>query len=324
VTDDSRRKAFHRHKQYAEPAGRGALPRPQDVGPLARLAGRIVENRGFTALVFVVILANAAVIGAETYNSFEREHDGLLNVLNNVFLAFFAVELAIRFVAYGRRPQDFFRSGWNVFDFVVVAGGFTPGLGKDTTVLRLLRLARIVRLVTLLPDLRILVTAIGRSIPPVASIALMTGLFVYIYGIVGWMLFHDELPGRWGDIDNAMLNLFVMLSLENLPENIKEGTAVHPQSWIYFVSYALIASFLLLNVLIGIVINSMDEAREIERERTRAELNAARAARGEREVSAEEEQAESIAERLASVKLAIEDLEYEVRRQSSTHRFRFR
>lgn len=273
---------------------------------------RLADSTPFAVVVFVVIVLNAAALGAETYEGFAAEHRAALDFVNRACLAIFVVELAVRIAAYGRRPQDFFRSGWNVFDFVVVAAAFIPGLGRDTTVLRLVRLARIVRIVSLLPDLRILLVAVGRSLPPVASLAVLSVLLVYLYGIVGWVLFGEQIPERWGDIGTAMLNLFVMLSLENLPENLAEGMRVHSWSWIYFVSFALMASFLLLNILIGVIINSMEEARAIEHRREREERLAARAAgRDDAEMAMADarDQADLIRERLLALRDALEDLE---------------
>lgn len=281
--------------------------------PLARRCAAIADSGPFTAVVFLVIVINAAVLGAETYEGFARRHGGVLDAINDACLGIFVVELAIRIAAHGRRPQHFFRSGWNVFDFVVVAAGFTPGLGRDTTVLRLVRLARIVRVVSILPDLRVLLVAVGRSIPGVASLAVMAVLLVYVYGILGWLLFAEQIPDRWGNIGTAMLNLFVMLSLENLPDNLREGMAVHPWSWIYFVSFALMASFLLLNILIGVIINSMEEARAIEHRREREQRMAAREqgrlSEDEMAMADAQDQADLITERLSALRDALEDLE---------------
>lgn len=140
---------------------------------------RLVESPLFAALVLAVIVANAVVLGLQTYDELVRRYGGLLDTLNDVFLAFFVVELVLRICAYGRRPPDF-RSGWNVFDFVVVAAGFVPGLRENSTLLRLARLARVVRVVRLLPDLRILVVAVVRSLPPLESMVLLTTPILFV------------------------------------------------------------------------------------------------------------------------------------------------
>jgi voltage-gated sodium channel len=241
---------------------------PERVRPLARL----VDSTAFDAAILAVIVANAVVLGAQTYERATRRWGDELELLNDVFLGVFVVELLLRIASYGRRPQNFFRSAWNVFDFVVVAAAFTPGVRESSTLLRLARLLRVVRVVRLLPELRILVLAIARSLPPLFSMTVLTTLILFVYGMIGWLLFDDEDPEHWGDIGDAMLTLFIMLTLENFPAYLERGMDIHPWSVVYFVTFILIAAFIVLNVLIGVVLHSMQEAREIHaREELRAQ-----------------------------------------------------
>jgi voltage-gated sodium channel len=257
---------------------------------------RIVDSPAFTATVVAVILANALVLGLQTYPRIDQDYGRALDLLNTLFLAFFVVEISVRIAAYGRRPWRFFMDGWNVFDFLAVALAFGPGLRENSTVLRLARLARIVRVVHLLPDVRILITAVIRSLPPLASMAILTTLILFVYGMVGWQLFGDQVPNRWGTIGEAMLTLFVMLTLEDFPVYMEEGMDIHPWSWIFFVSFILVAAFVVINVFIAIVLNSMEEARELER---RAPLP------GETDVA-------PVAERIAILRNALDELEREL------------
>jgi voltage-gated sodium channel len=242
-----------------------------------RTCARIVASAWFDFLIFGVIIANAVVLGLDTYDSIRRDAGGLLHTLNDVFLGVFVVELAIRLGAYGRRPQDFFKSGWNVFDFVVIGAAFLPGLRENSTLLRLVRLARVLRVIRLLPELRLLITAVGRSLPGLASLTVMAVILLYVYGIVGWLVFGDALPDEYGNIGDAMLTLFLLLSLENLPSVVERGMEVSDWAVPYYVSFVLIAAFLVLNILIGVVINSLDEARELEWERMQSERREAAA-----------------------------------------------
>jgi voltage-gated sodium channel len=226
---------------------------------------RIVESPIFTGFILIVIIANAVVLGLQTYEEIESRYGEALNLLNDLCLAIFVVELAIRIGAYGRRPQDFFRSGWNIFDFVVIGVAFVPGIRESSTLLRLARLLRVVRVVRILPELRVLVTGVVRSLPPLGSMLLLTTVMLFVYGMLGWLLFADEIPQDWGNIGRAMLSLFVLLTLEDFPRYMEAGMEVHPWSWIYFVTFVLITVFIIINVLIGIVLNSMEEARELER-----------------------------------------------------------
>jgi voltage-gated sodium channel len=268
---------------------------------------RLVESPLFTTAIFAVILANAIVLGLQTYDGLVRRSGGTLELLNAVFLGVFVVELALRIGAYGRRPQDFFRSGWNVFDFVVIAVAFAPGLQANSTLLRLARLARVVRVVRLLPDLRVLLVAVLRSLPPLGSMVLLTTLLLFVYGMVGWSIFGDALPDDWGNIGEAMLTLFVLLTLENFPRYLEDGMEVHPWAWVYFVSFALVTAFIVLNVLIGIVLNSMEEARELERRR-RLGVGA-----GPGIAPA------PVAERIAMLRAAIDELEQEFAAAATAH-----
>ena len=153
----------------------------------------IADSKRFQAFIMGVIVANAVTLGLGTYD-FSPGVDSLLTTLDEVFLGIFVVELVIRITAFGRRPQDFFRDGWNVFDFIVIRLAFLPGMRDNVTLLRLVRLLRVVRVVSVMPDLRVLVRAMVRSIPPIASLALLTLLLMYVYGMVGWILFHTRIP----------------------------------------------------------------------------------------------------------------------------------
>jgi voltage-gated sodium channel len=226
---------------------------------------RLVDSAAFNTAIITVIVANAVVLGMQTYPGVVDRYGDTLDLLNALFLGVFVVELTLRIASYGRRPQDFFRSGWNVFDFVVIAAAFVPGVRDSSTLLRLARLARVIRVVRLLPDVRVLITGVFRSLPPLLSMAALTTVILFVYGMIGWLLFAEELPEHWGTIGDAMLTMFVLLTLENFPTYMDEGMEVHRWSWIFFVSFVLVAAFVVLNVLIGIVLNSMEEAREIER-----------------------------------------------------------
>jgi voltage-gated sodium channel len=257
---------------------------------------RVVDSPLFDAAVLVVIVANAVVLGMQTYPGLARRYGDTLELLNAIFLGVFTVEIALRIAAHGRRPLDYFRSGWNVFDFVTVAAAYVPGIRDSSTLLRLARLLRVVRVIRLLPDLRILVVAVARSLPPLFSLVVLTVLILFVYGMVGWLIFADDLPGDWGTIGDAMLTLFVLLTLENFPIYMERGMEVHPWSWIYYVSFVLVAAFIVLNVLIGIVLNSMEEARELERRRGIGEPSAA-----------------PVVERIAMLRAALIELEDELR-----------
>jgi voltage-gated sodium channel len=261
-----------------------------------------------------VITLNAIVLGAETYDGVVDRYGDALHALNGVFLGAFVVELAIRMIACWPRPARFFTSGWNVFDFIVVTASFLPGLRENATLLRLLRLARIVRAVRFLPDLRVVLAAVVRSVPGVSSLALMTLLLVYLYGMVGWLVFHDHDPANFGNVGQAMVTMFVLLTLENLPIYIERGQELSDWTLLFYLSYVLVASFLIFNLFIGIVINSMEEARAEEHRRERD---------AERTAAADSDDPEDgfvvgVEDRIDDLRQALDALEDELRTRTRT------
>lgn len=226
-----------------------------------RLA-RLVDSDRFAAVIATVIVLNAVVLGLETYPTVTATWGDALLVLNEACFAVFVVELVLRFASYGRHPAGFFRSGWNVFDLVIIGAVFIPGVREQAQLLRLLRLARIVRLVRYLPDARILLLTVVKSIPSLFSMVVLTILLLFVYGMIGWSLFGTALPETWGTIGRSMLTLFILLTLENFPTYLAEAEAVSSYAVVFFVSYVLLAAFVVFNLLIGIVIGSMERARE--------------------------------------------------------------
>jgi voltage-gated sodium channel len=274
---------------------------------IAAACGRIVESSWFDPLMLSIIAVNAVTLGLETYGSIDAAIGRELRVANGIILGLFVVELALRMAAFADRPREFFRSGWNVFDFVVIGASFVPGVRENATLLRLVRLLRIVRAVRLLPDLRVLTVAVGRSIPGVASLAAITLLLVYVYGMLGWLVFHEHDPANFEDIGQSMVTMFVLLTLENLPVYIERGQELSDWTLLFYVSYVLVASFLIFNLFIGIVINSMEEARAIELHRAERELL--------NDDTADDAHAHAVVleERLRALRAAVDELEQEVR-----------
>jgi voltage-gated sodium channel len=268
---------------------------------------RVVDSSPFTAIVVGTIAVNAVVLGLQTYEEAVDRWGGLLDVLNAACLAVFVVELVVRLASYWPRPWRFFRDGWNVFDFAVVAAAFVPGIRQNSTLLRLARLLRVVRIVRVLPDLRVLLLGVWKSVPPLASIGAVTAMILFVYGMVGWIWFGDELPEQWGNIGRAMLTLFVMLTLENFPIYMDAAMDVEPWAWVYFVSFVLVAAFIVLNVLIGIVLNSMEEARELDRRRALRERYGVM-----RPSPVDPEAHAPVAERIAILRNALDELELEL------------
>ena len=272
--------------------------------PIVRFCATLADSTAFNLTIFAIVLANAIVLGLETYDSVVDDYGHVLVALNAIFLG----HLRHR----ARDPDDGVRLPHARTSSATAGTSSTsssspcrscPFFREHATLLRLARLGRVLRIVRLLPDLRVLTLAIGRSIPGVMSLAVLALLVLFVYGMIGWSIFHDFAPKEYGTIGEAMLTLFVTLTLENLPDQIALGRELSDWTIVYFVSYALIAAFLIFNILIGVVINSLEEARAIEHARERAD-------RIEHGGPAEPE----LEERIADVRQALDALEVDLKR----------
>lgn len=220
---------------------------------------KAVDSDRFAIGISTVIVANAVTLGLGTFPGLQDSP--ALAALNALFYAVFVVELALRMAAYGTK---FFTRGWNVFDFLTITAALIPGLSASAQALRLVRLARVVRLVRFLPDARLLLGGVVKSLPPLGSLMVLTALMMFVYAMMGWTLFGTALPESWGTVAAAMLTLFVLLTTENFPTYLADAAAVSPWAVPFFVSYILLAAFIIFNLLIGIIISSLEQVREAQ------------------------------------------------------------
>lgn len=223
---------------------------------------KLVESRFFQVFIILVILANAAIIGMETYPSMVQLYGSELHIGDKICLYIFVLEILLKMIACGSRPQNFFKSGWNIFDFVIVAAAFMPGLQGQVTILRLVRLLRVLRLLTTLPGLQVLVLALLHSVPRIGQMALLASLLFYIYAVVGQTLFSAHDPQHWATLHVSLLSLFRTLTLEDWTDLMYTAMELHPWAWLFFVSFVLLGTFIIFNMLIGIILASMEEAKE--------------------------------------------------------------
>jgi voltage-gated sodium channel len=228
---------------------------------------RLVYSSQFELLIAFVILVNAVSLAILTMPDLDKSVREACEQIDLVCFVIYTVELVLRIISYGKRPWEFFRQGWNVFDFVVIAAA--PFFAGQTAVLRILRLLRLFRIFRFLPEVRVLTTSIVRSLPPLMSLAVLIFVALFMYGMLGFYLFGESDPTNWGSITEAMTSLFILLTLENFPNYLEAGVAISPWALPYFLSYVFVVVFTVLNVLIGVVLNAMDEAREENRERAK-------------------------------------------------------
>ncbi len=227
---------------------------------------RIVYSSQFELLIAFIILVNAASLALLTMPDIDPEVRQTLGQLDTFALYVYLVELIMRIFSYGKRPWEFFRQGWNIFDFSIVVLSFGIFSG-ETIILRLLRIFRLIRIFRFLPEVRVLTSSVVKSLPPLMSVGVLIFLALFIYGMAGVYLFGEQLPESWENITLALTTLFILLTLENFPNYLEEAVEISPWALPFYLSYIFIVVFTVLNVLIGIVLNAMDEAREENKER---------------------------------------------------------
>jgi voltage-gated sodium channel len=226
---------------------------------------RIVYSSPFEVAIAFVILLNAVSLGLLTMPGVSDTARDTFETLDRYALYVYTAELALRLISYGKKPWEFFRRSWNIFDFLIVA--LSPVFSGQVIILRLLRLLRLIRIFRFLPEVRVLTVSIIRSVPPLLSMGVLIFLALYIYGMAGVYLFGEKIPLHWGDISIALTTLFILLTLENFPAYLEEAVLVSPWALPFYLSYIFVIVFTVLNVLIGIVLHAMDEARSENRQR---------------------------------------------------------
>jgi voltage-gated sodium channel len=212
-----------------------------------------------TRFLIAVILVNALTLGLETSPEVMARAGTLLITIDRICLAIFVVELVARLYALG---LGFFRSGWNVFDFVIVGISLAPA-GEGTSVLRALRILRVLRVVSVVPSLRRVVDGLGRALPGMGSVFLLIMIIFYIAAVMATKLFGASFPQFFGSLSATAFTLFQIMTLEGWSgEIVRPIMEVYPYAWAFFVPFILVTTFAVLNLIVGLIVNSMQEAAE--------------------------------------------------------------
>jgi voltage-gated sodium channel len=218
-----------------------------------RRLGDWIESHPIQNAIIAVIFLNAITLGMETSPAIMQAFGPTLRTLEATVLTIFVIEILLKLVAFG---PGFFRSGWNNFDFIIVGISILPAAGP-LAVLRTLRILRALRLVRTLPRLRMIVEAVLRVLPDMGWVFLLLTVVFYVFGVVGTNLFRESFPEFFGDLGRTMFTLFQVMTLESWSMGVARPVmAVHPWAWIYFVAFVLTASFIVLNLVIGVVVNA--------------------------------------------------------------------
>lgn len=252
------------------------MVRPDMNSPLTGWRDRVaifVEKTSFVRFITIMILINAVTLGLETDVAIVEQYGFILYKVDFIILLIFTAELGLKFFAY---RLAFFKSGWNVFDLLIVGIAWMPASGP-LAVLRALRILRILRLLSVVPQMRRVIAALGHSIPGMASVVGVLSIIFYVSAVLVTKLFGshpDPQMQEWfGTIGASAYTLFQIMTLESWSMGIVRPTMeIFPLSWIFFVPFIIVTSFAVLNLFIGIIVDAMQMAQQDPRAQDKAEL----------------------------------------------------
>jgi voltage-gated sodium channel len=252
---------------------------------MAELAQKIVASKAFNRLILALIIISSALVGLETYPEFHPDTAAgkPLLLIQDIILWMFVAEIVLRIAACGSQPWLYFENPWNLFDFAIVAICFLPFGAGFAVVFRIARLLRALRLLTILPDMQVLVGALIKSIPSLGYVGVLLLLHFYVYAVMGTFIFAHNDPVRFGRLQNSMMTLFQVLTLEGWNDVLNTqyfgSDATYDEVWkqmagpqrvskaqpgkaaAYFVSFIFIGTMVMLNLFTGVIISSMEAVR---------------------------------------------------------------
>ena len=232
----------------------------------------IVESRTFQLFIAGVICLNAIGIGCETANPPYEAHIVLASI-DFICLLVYIIEAAMKLKVYG---LAYFKDGWNIFDFSIIVVSLIvlvlailqlaiPVPVQIARTIRVLRIVRVFKLVSIFSRLRFIVEAIGRSIPGVLWTCLLLFIVMYVFDVTGVFAFGEKFPVLFGDLAAGLLTMFQVLTLEGWPEIARPIIEVYPFAWLFFVPFIVLTSFIMLNIIVGIILDTIEEARQARR-----------------------------------------------------------
>ena len=224
-----------------------------------------LRNHGiFQGFVIAVIILSALMIGVQTYAGIPDWFNSVIKFLDYFVTVFFLLEITLRLIT-AESIKDFFKNPWNIFDSVIVITSLMPLRGSETVLLgRLLRIFRVLRLISIIPELRVLLNAFFKAIPRMGYVSLLMFIIFYMYAAVGSILFVEINEELWGNISISMLTLFRIATFEGWSDVMYETMKIYPLSWVYYLTFIFIVAFVFLNMMIGIVVETLQEEHKKE------------------------------------------------------------
>ena len=259
---------------------------------------KIRHNKAFELFVITVIITSALLVGVKTYEISPTLH--LVTQYLDLFITvFFVMEISLRFSTEENKKR-FFHNFWNTFDTLIVAISLIPIDNTDMALIaRLVRVFRVLRMVSFIPELRILLTSLVKALPQLGYVMLLMFIIFYIYAAIGSTMFESVNSTLWGDITISLLTLFRVMTFEDWTDVMYETMEVYPLSWIYYLTFIFFTAFAFLNMVIGIVVNVMEEEHAKAREEKLA-------AQKEEEQAEEDDKYELILQELRALRQQVE------------------
>ncbi len=219
---------------------------------------RFIDSNAFQGVVLGLIIINAVILGADTIPEVREGAGPWLMAVDRVIIYAFVIEIGLRIIAW---RAAYFKNGWNIFDLLIVlvsVAAATSGLAA----LRAFRVLRVLRVITVIPRMRVVVSALLDSIPGIASVGVVLALIVYVFAVIAANLYGPKHPELFGDVFEAMYTLFQVMTLEGWPDIASQVAKTHSRSWIFFLTFVLIATFTMLNLFVAIVVRVVEEDSE--------------------------------------------------------------
>ena len=230
---------------------------------------QILERPAVRNAILAVIIFNAITLGLSTSHAVMDRAEGAIHAIDRIVVAIFLVELTLKLYAYG---LGFFRSGWNFFDAFVILIGLLPQTGS-LRALRALRVIRALRLLSVVPQMRAVVQALFDALPGMGAVIIMLSIVYYVFGVMATIMFGDTFPDWFGTLGRSLYSLFQIMTLESWSMGIVRPVMdVYPYAWAFFVPFIIVTSFSVLNLFIGLLVNTMQSAVEEKQDENIEEL----------------------------------------------------
>ncbi len=223
---------------------------------------KLRDSKWFSNLTTAIIIIYASILGFKTIGDVSSSYSALWIIVDYAINLYFVFEITIKMLAE-KKFINFFKSKWNIFDFVIVVITLLPLESSGyAAVARLMRVFKILRLFTARPELKAILDMLIKAIPAIIDIVILMFIIFYIYAIIGSFFFSELPSGLWEDFLISMLTLFRVLTFEDWTDVMYEAMEVYPWAWVYFVTFIIIAAFVFFNLFVAVIIGEMQKLQE--------------------------------------------------------------